>query len=173
MRWRRRLYAVEGCRLYAVEASTLSGGGVSTLNGGGIDSKRWRHRLCAVEGRQLYAVEGRQLYAVEGRRPFAVDRHKLYVYRCVGYIIGAVALIAFFPCCSLYRTIYRPRRRCFHPRRAICRARRAVRCASLFAPLMYAFALRSARCTSRCVGVPQASNASNAAYGRRVAPTQH
>jgi hypothetical protein len=44
----------------------------------------------------------------------------------------------------------------------------------LFAPLIYAFALHSARFarTSRCVGVPNASDASNAGYGRRVAPMQ-
>jgi hypothetical protein len=175
---RHRLYAVERHRLYAVErhrlcavkrhrcggeASTLCGGEASTLCGKeasmwwrGIDSMRWR------------GIDSMRWRGIDRLRWIGMN----YRYMRGMYYWGC--RFDSFRCCSLYRTIYKPRRRRFHARRAICRSWRAVRCASLFAPLIYAFALHSARFarTSRCVGVPDASDASNAGYGRRVAPTQ-
>jgi hypothetical protein len=71
----------------------------------------------------------------------------------VGYIIGAVASIAFFRCCSLYRRIYKPRRRRFDARRAICCSWHAVRCASLFAPLIYTLSRSPATPTIRRVSM--------------------
>jgi hypothetical protein len=92
-------------------------------------------------------------------------------------IIGTVASIAFFRCCSLYRTIYKPRRRRFHPHYAFCRSWRAVRCASLFAPLIYMLSRSPATPTVQRVfhahHVASArSHASHAGYGRCVAPKQ-
>jgi hypothetical protein len=53
----------------------------------------------------------------------------------VEYIIGAVASIDFFGCCSLYRTIYEARRRWLGARYGLHHSWRAIRRASLFAAL--------------------------------------
>jgi hypothetical protein len=87
----------------------------------GIDSTRWR------------GIDSMRWRGIDRLRWIGMN----YIDICVGCIIGAVASIAFFRCCSLYRTIYKPRRRRFHPHYAFCRSWRAVRCASLFAPLIY------------------------------------
>jgi hypothetical protein len=94
----------------------------------------------------------------------------------VAYIIGAVASIAFFRCCSLYRTLQYTNLVGAVSMLAVPSVAPGVpfavhRCSR---PWICAFALRSARFarTSRCVGVPHASNALYATYGRRVAPTR-
>jgi hypothetical protein len=62
----------------------------------------------------------------------------------VEYIIGAVASIDFFGCCSLYRTIYEARGRWHHSWRAIRRA-------SLFAPLKHRLSCSPAKPIVRSV----------------------
>jgi hypothetical protein len=85
------------------EASTLCGKEASASFGGCIDLMRWR-------GIDSMRWKGIGLVGWRG-----IDRLRW--------------LTGFFRCCSLYRTIYKPRQRCFHARRAICRSWRAARCA--------------------------------------------
>jgi hypothetical protein len=139
----------------------------------GIDSMRWR----GINRMRWRGIDSIRWRGIDRLRWIGMN----YIDICVGCIIGAVASIAFFRCCSLYRTIYKPRRRRFHPHCAFCCSWRAVRCASLFVPVIYTLSQLPATPTvqrifhahqSRCVGDPNASDASNAGYGRRVAPTQ-
>jgi hypothetical protein len=138
--------------------------GIDRMRWRGIDRMRWR----GIDRMRWRGIDRMRWRGIDCMRWTGIGRLRWigmnYIDICVGCIIGAVASIAFFRCCSLYRTIYKPRRRRFHPHYAFCRSWRAVRCASLFAPLIYIFfiyafsfarhAHRSARFprTSRCVG---------------------